>query len=102
MTDQRIILITGASTGIGRAIANRLAGSGFIVFGTSRRPGEYEQPQGWDLVELDVRSDESVARCVQTVLEKERRIDVLINSAGYGLGGAAEEAAIEQVRAEFE
>ena len=102
MIDQKIILITGASTGIGRAIADRLAGCGFAVFGTSRRPGEYEQPRGWDLVELDVRSDESVARCVETVLEKERRIDVLINSAGYGLGGAAEEAALEQVRAEFE
>ena len=99
---EKVVLVTGSSTGIGRAVADRLAGNGFTVFGTSRRPGAHAPPRGWDLVELDVRSDESVARCLNTVLERVQRIDALVNNAGYGLGGAAEEATPEQVRAEFE
>lgn len=102
MIYKKVILITGASTGIGQAIADHLAGCGFAVFGTSRRPGEYEPPRGWELVELDVRTDESAVRCVRTVLDRAQRIDALINNAGYGLGGAAEEATLDQVRAEFE
>jgi len=102
MIRKNVVLITGASSGIGRAIADRLAGSGWTVFGTSRLPARHEPPRGWDLIELDVGSDESVSRGVRRVLEKKGRLDALINNAGVGLGGAAEEAAIGQVEAEFE
>jgi NAD(P)-dependent dehydrogenase (short-subunit alcohol dehydrogenase family) len=54
------------------------------------------------MVELDVRSDESVARCVKAVCDRAGRLDALVNNAGFGLGGAAEEATLEQVKAEFE
>jgi NAD(P)-dependent dehydrogenase (short-subunit alcohol dehydrogenase family) len=99
---EKVVLITGASTGIGRVTADRLAEAGFNVFGTSRRPGEHAAPEGWDLLQLDVRSDDSVARCVKDVVDRTGRIDALVNNAGFGLGGAAEEATPEQVRAEFE
>jgi len=99
---RKVVLITGASTGIGRVTADLLARKGFTVFGTSRRPGERSAPEGWTMLELDVRSDDSVVRCVAAVLDTAGRIDALINNAGYGLGGAAEEATTDQVRAEFE
>jgi NAD(P)-dependent dehydrogenase (short-subunit alcohol dehydrogenase family) len=99
---RKVVLITGASTGIGRVMADRLAGSGFAVFGTSRRPGEHAPPMGWELVELDVRSDDSVTRCIKNVLDKAGRIDALINNAGYVLHGAVEGAAVSQTRAAFE
>jgi NAD(P)-dependent dehydrogenase (short-subunit alcohol dehydrogenase family) len=102
MIGPKVVLISGASTGIGRAIAGRLADRGFTVFGTSRRPAEYASPRDWELVELDVRSDESVARCLGLVLDKAGRVDALVNNAGYVLSGAVEEATLDQVRAAFD
>jgi len=96
----KVILVTGASSGIGAAIAERLAADGHRVFGTSRQ-GTLSA-KGVEAVPLDVVSDESVRACVATVLEKGGRIDVLVNNAGYLLGGAVEEATIEQAKAVFE
>jgi len=102
MGTQRVVLITGASTGIGQTIADYLAEHGFVVFGTSRDPKKHGGPPGWSLVPLDVCSDESVESCVRTVLEKAGRIDALVNNAGYGLDGALEEATLRQAMAQFE
>ncbi len=96
----KVVLVTGASSGIGRAVARLLQGRGFTVFGTSRvHSGKMERVE---MLPLDVRSEESVNTCVRVVLERAGRLDVLINNAGYVLGGAIEETALEEARAQFE
>jgi NAD(P)-dependent dehydrogenase (short-subunit alcohol dehydrogenase family) len=97
----KIVLITGASTGFGRATGVWLAGRGHTVFGTSRTPGRYSISD-FPLLPLDVRDDDSVRDCVEQVMARAGRIDVLVNNAGYGLSGAMEEASIEEVKALFE
>lgn len=98
---QRVVLITGASTGFGRLIALWLAGQGFRVFGTSRRPEASQSPL-FEMLPLDVRSEESVETCVAEVIARAGRIDVLINNAGYGFTGALEETSIAEAQALFD
>ncbi|MGQ9908436.1 MAG: SDR family oxidoreductase [Candidatus Flexifilum sp.] len=86
----RVILITGASSGIGRRTAGYLAAQGHTVFGTSRSP-EVETLDGFRLLPLDVTDDESVRACVSRVLDQAGRIDVLIANAGIDYFGALEE-----------
>jgi NAD(P)-dependent dehydrogenase (short-subunit alcohol dehydrogenase family) len=97
----RVVLITGASSGIGRATAIHLADAGFRVFGTSRRPTA-DLP-GVEMLELEVTSSESVAKCLETLFSRtEGRLDVLVNNVGTGILAAAEESSVEQVRQLFE
>lgn len=107
---RRVVLITGASSGIGKACAEFLHGQGYRVYGTSRRApravletqeGEGYQ-QGFPLIPLDVISDESVERGVGTVLAREGRLDVLVNNAGFGLAGAVEETTVDEAREQFD
>ena len=100
MSVQQVVLITGASSGVGQSTARLLSQHGYRVFGTSRSPSRSES--GVELVALDVRHDDSVASCVKTVLDKAGRIDVLINNAAYELSGALEETSIDESRAQFE
>lgn len=102
MSPQQVVLITGASAGIGQCLADYLSQNGFIVYGTSRNPSQYTQPSDWTLLQLDVCADSSVQECVKTVVQVSGRLDVLVNNAGYPLNGALEEATIEQVKAQFE
>ena len=97
----RTAIVTGASSGIGRASAETLARAGFIVFGTSRRPAS-NGPDGVTMLTCDVTEDASVNALVSSVLSKTGRIDVLINNAGVGLLGGAEESSIAQVQALFD
>ncbi len=85
----RVVLVTGASSGIGRATARLLARDGARVFGTSRR--EHPDADGVAMLVLDVRSAESVRDCVGRVLERAGRVDVLVNNAGVMHEGFAEE-----------
>jgi NAD(P)-dependent dehydrogenase (short-subunit alcohol dehydrogenase family) len=94
-------LVTGASSGIGRASAAALARAGFTVFGTSRRTTN-NGPSQVSMLTCDVTSDEAVKALVSTVLSQTGRIDVLVNNAGIGLLGAAEESSIAQVQALFD
>jgi NAD(P)-dependent dehydrogenase (short-subunit alcohol dehydrogenase family) len=95
-------LVTGASSGIGEATAERLAGAGYKVYGTSRRAAKASQ-RSFELLALDVTSDESVDAAVREVLRLEGRVDLLVNNAGFGIApGAAEESSIEQARSIFE
>src|SRR5688572_6085284 len=94
-------IVTGASTGIGRASAEALAQSGFTVFGTSRRQMN-DGPHHVSMLTCDVTDDASVNSLVSTVLSRTGRIDVLVNNAGIGLLGGAEESSISQVQALFD
>lgn len=102
MTNVKIALVTGASSGIGEATAQRLATAGYKVYGTSRR-GVQAGKQSFDMLALDVTSDESVAAAVSEVIRRDGRIDLLVNNAGFGVApGGAEESSIEQARSIFE
>ncbi len=97
----KTVLVTGASRGIGLAAATLLVQQGYMVFGTSRHPSA-AAINGFTLLQLDVRNDESVHGCVQTIINRTGRIDVLINNAGHSLSGAVEEASADDARQLFE
>src|SRR5207249_8033428 len=91
-------LVTGASSGIGEATAQRLAMAGYTVYGTSRRGAQSGQ-RSFEMLPLDVTRDESVEAAVREVMRLEGRIDLLVNNAGFGVAPAgAEESSIEQAR----
>jgi len=94
-------IVTGASSGIGRATAEVLAQKGFNVFGTSRRAAN-TAPKQVSMLTCDVTDDESVRGMVASVLSRTGRIDLLVNNAGVGLQGGAEESSIGQVQALFD
>ncbi|WP_157275473.1 oxidoreductase [Pelomonas sp. Root1444] len=99
---QKIALVTGASSGIGQATAERLASAGYIVYGTSRR-GSAAGGRSFEMLALDVTQDASVAEAVSQVMQREGRIDLLVNNAGFGVAPAgAEESSIEQAQAIFD
>src|SRR5215831_3867774 len=97
---QRTALVTGASSGIGAAVANLLCERGFDVFGTTRSNNPVSQK--FQMISLNVDSDNSVLECVGKVLAKKERVNVLVNSAGYALMGGAEETSIAEAKAQFE
>ena len=86
-----VALVTGASSGIGAAASLALVDAGFEVVGTSRRTANVTPRKGVSFIDLDVASDEAVTTAVQQVIERFGRIDVLVNNAGVGSIGAAEE-----------
>ncbi len=100
-SDRIVVLITGASSGIGQRTAVLLAARGFHVFGTSRNP-KAEIIDGVRMVALDVTDEASVAACVETVLAEAGKIDVLVNNAGVEMSGALEETRIDEARALME
>ena len=100
-TNSGVALVTGASSGIGHATAKVLQQSGFRVFGTSRRVVA-EFSDGITMLACDVTDDASVATLVEDVLAKAGRIDLLVNNAGIGLLGAAEESSTTQAQALFD
>ncbi|HGH4624782.1 TPA: oxidoreductase [Enterobacter hormaechei] len=99
--EQATAIVTGASSGIGKASAEALARAGFKVFGTSRRTTENGSGH-IVMLTCDVTDDASVAALVSDVLAQTGRIDLLVNNAGVGLFGGAEESSIDQVRAVFD
>jgi len=99
--DRGVALITGASTGIGRTTAAVLSDAGYRVFGTSRK-AVADRSEGITMLTVDVTDDASVARLVDEVLSVAGRIDLLVNNAGVGLVGGAEESSIAQAQALFD
>jgi NAD(P)-dependent dehydrogenase (short-subunit alcohol dehydrogenase family) len=100
----RAVLITGCSSGIGRATAQRLAGEGWKVFATARRPETIAdlKDRGCETLALDVLDEASMERAVEHVSEREGAVGVLINNAGYSQSGAVETVPLEAVRRQFE
>lgn len=99
---KKIALVTGASSGIGEATAQQLAQAGYQVYGTSRRGGTAKDGS-YSMLSLDVNSDASVEAAVQQLIQREGRIDLLVNNAGFGVApAAAEESSLDQARAIFD
>jgi len=104
MTMGKIALITGASSGMGKSTAKILHSQGYTVYGAARRLEEMQDltDYGISIVSLDLTKDESIVNCINTILEKEGRLDILINNAGYGSYGAVEDVSIEEAKRQFE
>lgn len=98
---KKVVFITGASSGIGKSIGEFLHHKDFMVYGTSRNPDAITQSI-FPVLKLDVRNAQSIQECVALILQKEGRIDVLINNAGVGITGPIEEIPSEEIRNNFE
>src|SRR5213080_2669107 len=98
----KITLVTGVSSGIGREIAQLLAERGARVFGTVRNPRSASSIHGVELVSMDVTEDASVNAAVQSIVQKAGPIQFLVNNAGYSFMGALEETSVAEARQQFE
>src|SRR5213595_1378549 len=100
----RAVLITGCSTGIGRATAEHLAARGWTVYATARRPEAIRElgSRGCQTLALDVCDEASMHAAVETIERAEGAVGVLVNNAGYGQEGAFEEVPMAEVRRQFE
>lgn len=102
MSKSKVVVVTGVSSGIGRVAAEKFAKQGCQVFGTVRSIAKTTPIPGVELIEMDVRNDASVQRGIQFVVDRAKRIDVLVNNAGMGMVGAAEETSITEGMAMFD
>ena len=112
MQDQKVAVVTGSSTGIGFETSLTLARNGFYTYATMRKLEEEKSKPLTEVAKnenlplqvigLDVDNDKSVADAINTIVEERKRIDVLINNAGYGLGGALEDSSMDEIQAQFE
>jgi short-subunit dehydrogenase len=96
----KVVLVTGASSGIGKSIATYLHEKGYKVFGTSRNPKNLEN-FSFELIPLDVLKVETIEKAVAYIIKKEGRLDVLINNAGMGITGPIEDTPTDEMRAVF-
>ncbi len=101
---KKVILITGASSGMGKVFARDLAKEGHIIYGAARRVellSDLNQ-YGVKTLPLDVTDDESMQQCVAEIIRQEGRVDVLVNNAGYGSYGTIEDIPIEEAKRQLE
>jgi len=108
--NQKVAIVTGSSTGIGYETSLTLARNGFLTYATMRNVNKAENIKSTGTKEnlpihvnqLDVTNDVSVKDAVQAILSETGRIDVLVNNAGYGLNGAFEDLAMDEIKAQYE
>jgi NAD(P)-dependent dehydrogenase (short-subunit alcohol dehydrogenase family) len=106
--NQRVVLVTGASSGIGKCCAEYLSQQGFRVYGTSRRTDSTESEQGpsntnlFQMIQMDVTDESSVKNGVDTIIARESRIDVVVNNAGIAIIGSLEDTTIEEAKSQLE
>jgi NAD(P)-dependent dehydrogenase (short-subunit alcohol dehydrogenase family) len=109
-TNQKVAVVTGSSTGIGYETSLILARSGFLTYATMRNLNKSENIKSvatrenllLRIKQLDVTNDVSVKNAIQTITSEAGRIDVLVNNAGYGLNGAFEDLAMDEIKAQYE
>ena len=98
----KVIVVTGVSSGIGRTTAQMFSQKGCEVFGTVRSLEKAKPICGVELVEMDIRDEESIQRAIKAIIAKAGHIDVLINSAGVTLLGATEESSVAEAKTLFD
>lgn len=101
---KKVAIITGASSGMGKSTAFELHQKGYKVYGMARRTEKMRdlKAKGMEIVSLDLTKDETIVDAINIVLDKEGRIDVLVNNAGYGSYGSVEEVPIAEAKRQFE
>jgi NAD(P)-dependent dehydrogenase (short-subunit alcohol dehydrogenase family) len=101
---EMIVLVTGASSGIGNACATHLAKRGFRVYGTSRNPASYTKKadEFFELLQMDQTDDQSVAKAVAAVIAKEGHLDAIVCNAGMGISGAVEDSSMDEIALQME
>jgi NAD(P)-dependent dehydrogenase (short-subunit alcohol dehydrogenase family) len=102
MSKSQVVVVTGVSSGIGRAAAEKFAGRGYRVYGTVRCIAKTQALPGVELIEMDVRDDASVQHAIQSIIDRAGHIDVLVNNAGVTLVGAVEETTAHEAASLFE
>ena len=102
--DQKVALVTGASSGMGHAFAVQLHEAGFLVYGVARRVERMEDLRtlGIKTLAMDITDDRSATAGIEHILAETGRIDVLVNNAGYGSYGAVEDVPLDEARRQFE
>ncbi len=98
----KVVLITGGSSGIGKAVGLYLHDKAYTVYGTSRSPLKYKDEVPFSLLKLDVTDPKSIELAVSEIIRKEGQLDVLVNNAGVGITGPVEETPTEEIRNAFE
>ncbi|MGB1269977.1 MAG: SDR family oxidoreductase [Flavobacteriaceae bacterium] len=98
----KVVLITGGSSGIGKSVAHFLTKKGFIVYGTSRNPQKITEQLPFKLIALDVSNVTTITSAVQTIIQNEGRLDVVINNAGVGITGPLEETPDVEIKNAFQ
>ncbi|WP_394973371.1 SDR family oxidoreductase [uncultured Croceitalea sp.] len=100
--DKKVVLITGGSSGIGKSIGIYLTENGYKVYGTTRNLKRLSSFNSFELIELDVTLKDTVSNAVQNIIDKEGRIDILINNAGVGITGPIEETPVVEINKAFD
>ena len=101
--NNKVVLITGASSGIGFTCAEYFTSRGFKVYGTTRKISQNKQyPCNVTMLELDICIDESVTKAVESVIKAEGKIDILVNNAGYGIAGAIEDTDVSYAQSQMD
>ncbi|MCM4159568.1 SDR family oxidoreductase [Antarcticibacterium flavum] len=100
-TSSKVVLITGGSSGIGKSIGQYLSKRNFKVYGTSRNPGKSIMLP-FSLIALDVTRQDTIQTAISEIIEKEGKIDILINNAGIGITGPIEETPDEEIKKAFD
>jgi len=98
----KVVLITGGSSGIGKAIGEFLVEKGFTVYGTSRNPENYTKNSCFKLLKMEVTNQASISEVIQQIISFENKIDIVINNAGVGITGPLEETPYDEIRKAFD
>jgi short-subunit dehydrogenase len=100
--ENKVVLITGASSGIGKSIGQFLKSRGFKIYGTTRDKSKYPGFDEFELLELDVRLPDSISLAIREIISREGKVDILVNNAGMGITGPIEETPREEIIRAFE